>query len=124
MTTAKVMDVIARLPVCDGQATDAVSAYTQEQLEDAPRLLKIPESECPDVWIRHPRHKWPKSWANIQDLVVPLEKNLYGHALAGLLWKRQFEEALLELGWEKYQIGNVCLFIENKGYSHRYTWMT
>ena len=26
---AKVMDVIARLPGCDGQAADAVSAYTQ-----------------------------------------------------------------------------------------------
>ena len=34
--------------------------------------------------------------------------------LAGLLWERQVEEVLLELGWEKYQIGNVCLFIENK----------
>ena len=30
MTAAKVMDVIARLPDCDGQAADAVSAYTQE----------------------------------------------------------------------------------------------
>ena len=27
MTTAKVMDVIARLPDCDGQAADAISAY-------------------------------------------------------------------------------------------------
>ena len=38
------MDVIARLPDCDGQAADAVSAYTQVKLEDAPRLLKIPKS--------------------------------------------------------------------------------
>ena len=29
MTAAKVMDVVARLPDCDGQAADAVSAYTQ-----------------------------------------------------------------------------------------------
>ena len=29
MTAAKVMDVTARLPDCDGQAADAVSAYTQ-----------------------------------------------------------------------------------------------
>ena len=35
MTAAKVMDVIARLPDCDGQAADAVSAYTQVKLEDA-----------------------------------------------------------------------------------------
>ena len=37
MTAAKMMDVIARLPDCDGQAADAVSAYTQVKMEDAPR---------------------------------------------------------------------------------------
>ena len=31
MTAAKVMDVTARLPDCDGQAADAVSAYTLEK---------------------------------------------------------------------------------------------
>ena len=29
------MDVIARLPECDGQAADAISAYTQVKKEDA-----------------------------------------------------------------------------------------
>ena len=47
-TAAKVMAVIARLPDCAGQAADAVSADTQVRMEDAPKLLKIPESECPD----------------------------------------------------------------------------
>ena len=41
MTAAKVMDVIARLPDCDGQAADAISAHTQVKVEDAPRSLKI-----------------------------------------------------------------------------------
>ena len=71
MTAAKVMDVIARLPGCAGQAADAASAYTQVKVEDAPKLLKIPKSECPGFWIRLPRHKWPKSCANIEDPVVP-----------------------------------------------------
>ena len=31
----------------------------------------------------------------IQDPVVPLERNLYGHPLARLLWERQFEEAVI-----------------------------
>ena len=62
MTAAKIMDVISRLPGGEGQAADAVSAYTQVKLEEAPQLLEIPESECPDVWKRLPRHKWPKSW--------------------------------------------------------------
>ena len=52
MTAAKVMDVIARLPDCDGPAADAVSVCTQVKLEDAPGLLKVPKSEYPDIWIR------------------------------------------------------------------------
>ena len=101
MTAAKVMDIISRLPGCAGQAADAVSAYTQVKMEDAPKLLKIPKSECPDIWIRLPRHKWPKSWSSMEDPVVPLERNLYGHPLAGLLWERQFEENPIEHCWEK-----------------------
>ena len=30
-----------------------------------------------------------------------LERNLYGHTLAGLLWERQFEKILLKYCWEK-----------------------
>ena len=88
MTAAKIMDIISRLPGCDGQAADAVSAYTQVKMEEAHKLLKIPKSECPDTWIRLPRHKWPKSWSSMADPVVLLERNLYGHCLAGLLWER------------------------------------
>ena len=40
MTAAKVMEVFERLPDCAGQAADAVSAYTQNKMEDVPRLLK------------------------------------------------------------------------------------
>ena len=102
MTAAKVMDIISRLPGCSGQAAHAVSACTQVKMEDAPTLLTIPKSECPDIWIRLPKHRWPKSWSSMEDPVVPLERNLYGHPLAGLLWERQFEKGLLEHGWEKY----------------------
>ena len=101
MTAAKIMDIISRLPGCDGQAADAVSAYTQVKMEDAHKLFKIPKSECPDIWIRLPRHKWHKSWSSMEDPVVPLERNLYGHPLAGILWERQFVKILLKHGWEK-----------------------
>ena len=37
MTAAKVMDIISRLPGCNGQAADAVSAYTQVKMELAPK---------------------------------------------------------------------------------------
>ena len=113
MTAAKVMDIISRLPDCDGQAADAVSSYTQVRMKDAPKLLKIPKSECPDIGIRLPRHKWPKSWSSMEDPVVPLEQNLYGHPLAGLLWERQFEKILLKYVWDK--VSNwECLFVHRE----------
>ena len=96
MTAAKIMDIISRLPGSDGQAADAVSAYTQVKMEHAHKLLKIPKSECPDIWIRLPRHKWPKSWSNMKDPVVPLERNLYGHPLAGLLLGKAIFENPIE----------------------------
>ena len=40
MTAAKIMDIISRLPGCDGQAADAVSAKTQVKMEDAHKLFK------------------------------------------------------------------------------------
>ena len=80
--------------------------------------------DCSKFWIRLPRHKWPKSWANIEDPVVPLERNLYVHPLAGLLWKDNSEKLCENLDGRKYRIGNVCLFIENKCYSCQKMWMT
>ena len=43
MTAAKVMDIVSSLPGCAGQAADAVSVYTQVEMEDAPSLLKNSE---------------------------------------------------------------------------------
>ena len=40
MTAAKIMEIISRLPGCDGQAADAVSVHTQVKMEDVPKLLK------------------------------------------------------------------------------------
>ena len=73
--------------------SSTMPAYTQVKMEDAPKL-KISKSECPYIWIRLPRHRWPKSWSSMEDPVVPLERNLHGHPLAGLLWERQFEKIL------------------------------
>ena len=70
MKAAKIID--------DAQAADAVSANSQVKLEDAPRLLKIPNSECSDVWIRLPKLKCTNSWSSMEDPAVLLERNLYG----------------------------------------------
>ena len=69
---------------------DAASASTHIEMEDASELLKVLKSDCTDIGTRPPRHKWPKSWFGMEDSVLPLERNLYGHPLAGQVWERQF----------------------------------
>ena len=123
MTAAKVMDIISRLPGCDGQAADAVSACTHVKMEDAPKLLKVPKSECPDIWIRLPRHKCPKSWSSVEDPVVPLERNLSARSSFGRT--RQFEKILFEVRLGKcFLIVNACSCTVKKGYSYLCMWMT
>ena len=90
MTAAKIMDIISRLPGCSGQAADAVSASSQVKMEDAPKLLKIPKSQCPDIWIRLPRHKWPKSWSSMEDPVV-----LFSEICMVIFWQDCYEKGNL-----------------------------
>ena len=92
MTAAKVMDIVSRLPGCAGQAADAVSANTQVKMEDVPKLLKIPQSVCPDIRIRLPRHKWPKSWSSMEDPVVPLELS---EICTVILWQDCYGKSIL-----------------------------
>ena len=42
LTAAKVLDTEYRPPKMAGEATDAVSAFTQVKMKDAPRLLQLP----------------------------------------------------------------------------------
>ena len=83
---------IARVP---GQAADAVSAYIQVKMEDAPKLLKIPKSE-------------------MEDPVVSLERNFYGHPLEGLsMWKATWENPFeIRLG-ENSKLG-MSLFVHRE----------
>ena len=64
----------------------------------------------------------------MEDPVVPFQRNLYGHPLAGLLWERQHEKILLKHDWEKVPNWE-CLFVHRqKGYyylcmSMTYNWL-
>ena len=94
MTAVKVMDVI--------QLQYQLTPKSKWKMHH--RLLEVPKSECPDIWIRLPKHKWPKSWSSMEDPVVPLERNLCGHPQAGLLWERQWNTV-----GKKFPIGNALL---------------
>ena len=105
MTAAKIMDIISRLPGCDGQAADAVSSYTQVKMEDAHKLLKIPNRSVQTFGFVYRSTNGQNHG--------PAWKILSGHPLAGLLWERQFEKILLKHGWEK--IPNwECLFVHRE----------
>ena len=106
------------------QGSSASQMTAAKVMEDAPKLFKIPKSECPDDWVRLPRQKWPKSWFSMEDPVVLLDRNLYGHFLAGLLWERQFEKALLEHGWEKVPNWDCVSLTEKKDCSCLCMWTT
>ena len=80
-------------------------------MEDAPKIIE--NSKIIDIWMRLPRHKWPKSWSSMEDPVVPLERNLYGHPLAGLLWEWRYEKILLGYHWKK--VSNwECFFVHRE----------
>ena len=81
-------------------------------LEDATQLLKIPNSECPDIEIRVP-HKWPKSWLSIENPVVLLERNLYGPLFGKTFVGKQFEKLLLKCAWWNVSIWE-CLFVHRE----------
>ena len=69
MTAVKVMDILQGY--LDAQAKQQTQyRLTQVRMEDAPKMFKIPHSECADIWIRLPRHKWPKAWSSMEDPVV------------------------------------------------------
>ena len=127
MTAAEVMDIISRLPGCDGQAADAVSAYTQVKMEDAHKWLKIPKSECPDIWIRLPRHKWPKSWSSVEcrrptcSSWTESVRSSFGRTLmVKAIWENPIEAWL----GEGFQIGNVSLYVVKQDYCYLCMWMT
>ena len=78
-----------------------LAGTTQMKMEDAPTLRKLSKSECPDIWTRLPRHRWPKTWNCVEEPAVALERKLYRHPLFTIaIGERQFGKVLLENGWE------------------------
>ena len=103
MRAAKVMDIISRLPGCARQAVNAVSAYTQVKMEDAPKLLKSPNRNVQTFgFVYHDTNglNHGPAW-KIQSFLL---KGMNGHPLAGLLWKGNLRKSNCRLG-EGFQLG-------------------
>ena len=118
VTASKVMYIISRLPGCAGQAADAVSAYTQVKMEDASTLLKVPESECPDIGIRLPKHTIGQNHGPAWKIQSFLLKGI----CTVILWQDHYEKGNLEHGWEKFWTGNVSLSTEQEDNSYQCMW--
>ena len=77
-------------------------------------VWKLPEEECLEIWTRIPPRQRPKDWDKmIEDLVVPLQRYLNGHAWARLLWERKIEEVRLEIALEEVPTLE-CLYVHKK----------
>ena len=122
MTAAKIMDIISRLPGCDGQAADEVSAYTQVRMEDAHKLLNIPKSECPDIWIRLPYHK-----CRNHGPVRKIQSFFLSGICTVILWQDchgqcNSRRSYWSMAGRQFQIGNVSLRIVKKDFSYLCMW--
>ena len=127
MTAAKVMDIISRLPGCDGQAADAeYRLYTQVKMEDAHKITKILKSECVQTFgfVYHDTNGLNHG------PVWKLQSFLLKGICTVILWQgyygeRQFEKILLKHGWEKIPNWEcLSLYIVKKYYSYLCMWMT
>ena len=100
MTATNVMDIISRLPGCSGQTAYAVSAYTEENVTIS-KFTQLQNWNAQTFGFVYHGHNGRNHGA-VWETVVPSERNLYGHPLAGLLWERQFEKFPLQYGWKKF----------------------
>ena len=69
------------------RTSNRCSANTQVRMKGALEMLRLPAAECPMAWIRQPRSRRPRPWDSMEDQPVPLERSLFGHPVAGLLWE-------------------------------------
>ena len=67
MAAAKFLDAMSKLPGMAGETSDAMSAYTRVTMTEAPRLLRMPTEECPEMWIRIPPRQISTGGDNIED---------------------------------------------------------
>ena len=111
MAAIKFMDFIGRIDGNDSQDSDAVKAYTQVELNCLEESLG--GNIQAETWITLPRERRPKSWDNIDNPVGPLLRNLCGHPLAGLIWEKHCQRAILKAGFEKIP-GWECLLVHRR----------
>ena len=121
---AKVMDVIARLSDCDGQAADTVSAYTQVKTEDAPKLSKKQRQNVQIFGCVFHDKNGPNPGQTLKVRWFLTNEICTVTHLQASCARCNFDKFCWNWDGKKYRSGSVCFFTESWDYSYRYTWTT
>ena len=84
LTAATFLDTIPRLPGLADEANDTVSASNAWTHVRSRQIIAIARKKC-----AHKRGRRPKQWTRLKNQWVFLERDLYGHPSAGLLWENK-----------------------------------
>ena len=114
------MDVIERLPDCDGQAADAVVSIHSD---DGGRARIAQNSKVSINVDTSSTTSGPNLGETFEDPVVLLERNLYGHLTRWSLVGKTVRGSSAGTGMGKGSELSMSLFVENKDHSCHYTWM-
>ena len=114
MAAATFLDAMTKLLGMAGETSDAISAYTRVTMTEAPRLLRMPKEECPEMWIRIPPRQIPTGGDNIEDQSGTCWKKLMWSptgrpCLGKKMWRSDFRKRM----GGKYQLGE-CLHVHKK----------
>ena len=70
MTAAKVMDIYQSYQDAQDKQQTQYLLTPGQNGRCTITVKKNPTSECPDICIRLPYHRWPKSWSSMEDPVA------------------------------------------------------
>ena len=117
-------------PDCRGAQDKQLMQYLLKPRSklDAPRLLKIPKSECPDIWIRLPRTQWSRDGRPSRSFWAKSVWSSFGRTVMGkAIWENPIEIRLGEgfrLGmpirtpWKRVVLICVCGWHQLAGKKH------
>ena len=115
MSTAEILNTISRLPRCTGRAGDAVSACTQEKLEDAPQQLRLTKKQKSSGVDTVTMFEMPEKVGTTQKVQLFCPKDFF----TAIRWQdycgSDIWKSLLEEGW---------VFIAKVDSSDRFSCMT
>ena len=120
--TAKVMDIISRLPGCEWTSWCSICLNPSQKGRCA-NNWKFPSRSVQKFGFVHHDTNGQKSWSSMEDPSssswtesVILSQDYYGKSK----WRKSFWNTV----GRKFQIVNVSLYIVKKGHSHLRMWMT